>query len=126
MKSLSLLTAIALGFAVSVAAQTNNDQQQQPPPSKAKDTAVQQNTEEPVGPVMGHSSREQMKDTSQPTRMKSGATANAAGGLRLTDGRQAQIVGKNLMISGQKATAGSYKLQTGQVINVNANGEIVR
>ena len=126
MKSLSLITAIALGFAISVAAQTNNSQQQQPPPSNAKDTTLQQNTEEPVGPVMGHPSREKLKDTSQPTRMKSGARADAAGGLRLTDGRQAQIVGKNLMIAGQKATAGSYKLQTGQVINVNANGEIVR
>ena len=74
MKLLSLITAIAVGLAVSAIAQTTNDeQQQQPPPSKT--SSAQKNTEEPVGAATGHSSREQMKDTSQPARMKSGANA---------------------------------------------------
>ena len=80
MKLLSLIIAIGLGLAVSVAAQTTTDQeqQQQPPPIKGKNTKVEQTTEQPAGPVMGHSDREQVKDTSKPTQMKSGATAGGA------------------------------------------------
>jgi len=77
---LSLIIAIGLGLAVSVAAQTTTDQeqQQQPPPNKGKNTKVEQTTEQPAGPVMGHSNREPVKDTSKPTQMKSGATAGGA------------------------------------------------
>src|SRR5436853_7614941 len=71
---LSLVTAIAMGFAVSAVGQTggNDQQQQQPPPTKEKNTRSEQTTEQPAGPSMGHSDREQLKDTSQPTKMKSG------------------------------------------------------
>src|SRR5438874_6694265 len=82
MKLLSLIITIGLGLAVSVAAQTTTDQQQQqqqqPPPIKGKNTKVEQTTEQPAGPVMGHSDREQVKDTSKPTQMKSGGTAGGA------------------------------------------------
>jgi hypothetical protein len=77
-KLLSLLTAITIGLAVSAVAQTttNTDEQQsQLPASKGKQT--QQTTDQPAGPSMGHSSREATKDTSQPTKMKSGAAASS-------------------------------------------------
>src|SRR5689334_7040199 len=81
MKLLSLVTAIGLSFAVSVGAQQYQQQQQQQPtdeqqPNQTK-TNAQQNTTEAAGPSMGHSKREQMKDTSQQTRMKGGAEAGA-------------------------------------------------
>jgi len=77
MKLLSLMIAIMLGLALSVGAQTTTDeQQQQPPPSKGN-AKVQQTTDQPAGPMTGHPNGEKMKDTSQPTRMKSGAAVNA-------------------------------------------------
>jgi len=80
MKLLSLITAIGLGIVVSVAAQTTTDEQQQQPPTRnGKSTqAAQQNTDQPAGPVMGHSEREKMKDTSQPAKMKSGGTSTTS------------------------------------------------
>ena len=78
MKIFTLTTAIMLGLAFSLGAQqqtTTDEQQQQPPPKEKAQT--QQTTEKPTGPAMGHSNREQMKDTGKPTRMKSGATVNA-------------------------------------------------
>jgi len=77
MKLLSLITAIAVGLAVSAIGQTDQQQQQQPPPSKEKNK-TEQTTEQPAGPSTGHSNREQMKDTSQPAKMKSGATAKSS------------------------------------------------
>src|SRR5262249_11486610 len=77
MKLLSLATAIVLGLALSVGAQTTTDEQQQQPPSKEKNKKVEQTTDQPAGPATGHSSPEKMKDTSQPTRMKAGGTVNA-------------------------------------------------
>ena len=74
-----------MGFAVAAVGQTgSNDQQQQPPPTREKNTKSEQTTEQPAGPSMGHSDREQMKDTSQPTRMKSGGTDTSGGAVQTT------------------------------------------
>ena len=76
MKSLLLAAAIGLGLGLSAVAQTTTDeQQQQPPPTKEK--AGGQNASQPAGPSTGHSDREAVKDTSQPAKMKSGATVSA-------------------------------------------------
>lgn len=74
---LSLITAIGLGFVISAAAQTTTDEQQQQPPQKGKTTKSEQTTSQPAGPSMGHSEREQVKDTSQPTKMKSGGAVSS-------------------------------------------------
>jgi hypothetical protein len=76
-KLLSLTTALMLGLALSVGAQGYQNQpqptdDQQQAPQKGKN---QQDTEKPAGPSSGHSSREEMKDTSKPAKMKSGGTA---------------------------------------------------
>jgi hypothetical protein len=89
MKLLSLVAAIGLGLAASVGAQQYQQQQQQAstdeqqPPQKS--TNAQQNTTDAAGPSMGHSSREQMKDTSQPERMKNGGTAGAGAATAKTN-----------------------------------------
>lgn len=77
---LSSITAIVLGLGVSSLAQTTSDQQQQQQQqdqSAPQGKRTEQNTEQPAGPVMGHSDREQMKDTSQPAKMKTGGTTSA-------------------------------------------------
>jgi len=78
-KVLSLVIAIGLGLAFSAVAQTTStdQEQQQQPPQKGKTTKTEQTTDQPAGPSMGHSNREKMKNTSQPTRMKSGGTSTA-------------------------------------------------
>jgi len=80
-KLLSLTTALMLGLALSVGAQGYQNQpqptdDQQQAPQKGKN---QQDTEKPAGPSSGHSSREEMKDTSKPAKMKSGGTATTTG-----------------------------------------------
>src|SRR4029077_5365036 len=80
MKSLSLAIAIGLGLAVSVGAQQYGQQQQQQQQQPTEDqqqgmTSKGQTTDQPAGPSTGHSKREQMKDTSQPAKLKSGGTA---------------------------------------------------
>jgi hypothetical protein len=102
MKLLSLITAIGLGFAVSVGAQTSTDQQQQqqqqpqqqPVPTKGKNTKDQQTADQPPGPSTGHSNREQMKDTSQPAKMKSGGTATTNTGKSQTNVNKTTTVNK--------------------------------
>lgn len=94
MKLLSLITAVAMGLAVSAIGQTDQQQQQQAPPSKENPTKAEQTTDQPAGPSMGHSNREQLKDTSQPAKMKSGGTASANTGKNQTTVNQKTTVNK--------------------------------
>jgi len=101
MKIVSLVIAIGLGLALSVGAQTSTDQQQQQPqqqavPTKGKNTKGQ-TTDQSAGPSTGHSNREQVKDTSQPAKMKSGGTAtttNTSTGKSQTNVNQTTTVNK--------------------------------
>ncbi len=80
-KLLSVMIAIGVGFVVTSIGQTTSSdqqQQQQQEQSVPQGKRTQQTSEQPAGPAMGHSDREQVKDTSQPTRMKSGATTTNA------------------------------------------------
>ena len=74
MKLFTLAIAMTLGLALSVGAQTTTDEQQQVPPQH-KEKKTEQATEQSAGPSMGHSDREQTKDTSQPAKTKGGAAA---------------------------------------------------
>jgi hypothetical protein len=86
MKLLSLVIAIGLGLAVSVGAQQYGQQQQQQPTEDQQQGTISkgQTTDQPAGPSAGHSKREQMKDTSQPVKMKSGGTATTNTGKSQT------------------------------------------
>lgn len=75
MKLFTLAIAMMLGLALSVGAQTTTDEQQQQVPPKEKKT--EQTTNQPAGPAMGHSEREQPKDSSQPAKTKSGAAVSS-------------------------------------------------
>jgi cytoskeletal protein RodZ len=100
MKSLSLVIAIGLGLAVSVGAQQyGQQQQQQQQPTEDQQqgmTSKGQTTDQPAGPSTGHSKREQMKDTSQPAKMKSGGTAttNTSTGKSQTNVNKTTTVNK--------------------------------
>jgi cytoskeletal protein RodZ len=99
MKILSLVTAIGLGLAVSVGAQQygqqQQPQQQQPTEDQQQGTISKgQTTDQPAGPTTGHSKREQMKDTSKPTKMKSGGTATTNTGKSQTNVNQTTTVNK--------------------------------
>jgi hypothetical protein len=89
MKLLSLVIAIGLGLALSVGAQQYGQQQQQQQQQPTEDqqqgtTSKGQTTDQPAGPTTGHSKREQMKNTSQPAKMKSGGTATTNTGKSKT------------------------------------------
>jgi hypothetical protein len=99
MKLLSLVIAIGLGLAVSVGAQQygqqQQQQQQQPTEDQQQGTISKgQTTDQPAGPSTGHSKREQMKDTSQPAKMKSGGTATTNTGKSQTNVNKTTTVNK--------------------------------
>ena len=87
-KLLSLIVATGLGLSVSAVAQQYGQQQQQQQPTDEQQQAPQKGKKadqnQPAGAATGHSSREQMKDTSKPAKMKSGGTATANTGKSQT------------------------------------------